>query len=141
MLRLSLVKFFIDQSCQFIFCAQELINLGARTFMVPGNLPLGCNAIYLTLYESKDKKDYDEGGCLKWLNKFAEYYNERLQAELSQLRGLHPNTNIIYADYYNAALPLYHFPTKFGNVNNLSFYHILEDFVRIEFVRVTCQCL
>ncbi|KAF7827510.1 GDSL esterase/lipase [Senna tora] len=92
----------------------ELINLGAETLMVPGNFPLGCNAIYLTMYESQDKEDYDEAGCLKWLNNFAEYYNERLKAELNHLQMLHPNINIIYADYYNAALPLYHSPTKYG---------------------------
>ncbi|XP_054778637.1 GDSL esterase/lipase At1g28580-like [Prosopis cineraria] len=93
---------------------RELIDLGAHTLMVPGNFPIGCTPLYLTMYESKDKNDYDEAGCLKWLNKFTEYYNERLQAELNQIQVLHPQAKIIYADYYNAALPLYHFPTNFG---------------------------
>ncbi|RDX75056.1 GDSL esterase/lipase, partial [Mucuna pruriens] len=92
----------------------ELIGLGASTLMVPGNLPLGCSAIYLTIYETINKNQYDRYGCLKWLNKFSEYYNQELQSELHRLRGLHPHANIIYADYYNAALPLYHDPTKFG---------------------------
>lgn len=83
--------------------------------MVPGNLPLGCSAVYLTMYETIDKNQYDPAGCLKWLNEFAEFYNHNLQLEIHRLRGLHPHANIIYADYYNASLPLYHDPTKFGN--------------------------
>ncbi|XP_028766498.1 GDSL esterase/lipase At1g31550-like [Neltuma alba] len=92
----------------------ELIDIGAQTLMVPGNFPIGCNAFFLTFYQSENEKDYDEAGCLKWLNEFAEYYNEKLQSELNQLRGLHPHANIIFADYYNAALPLYLSPTSFG---------------------------
>ncbi|XP_058771488.1 GDSL esterase/lipase At1g28590-like [Vicia villosa] len=92
----------------------ELIDLGARTLLVPGNLPLGCNALYLTLYETKDGNQYDSFGCLKWLNKLAKYYNQKLQYKIYKLREIHPHANIIYADYYNAALPLYQFPTKFG---------------------------
>jgi phospholipase/lecithinase/hemolysin len=95
--------------------SQELIDLGARTLMVPGNFPLGCNAIYLTKYETTDKNQYDSAGCLKWLNEFAEFYNQELQYELHRLRRIHPHATIIYADYYNALLPLYHNPTKFGN--------------------------
>ncbi|KAK4259674.1 hypothetical protein QN277_005982 [Acacia crassicarpa] len=49
----------------------ELIDLGAQTLMVPGNLPIGCIPLYLTMYESQDKDEYDQAGCLKWLNKFA----------------------------------------------------------------------
>ncbi|KAG2395990.1 GDSL esterase/lipase [Vigna angularis] len=92
----------------------ELIGVGARTLIVPGNLPIGCSVIYLTIYETLDKKQYDQSGCLKWLNEFAEYYNHELQSELERLRTLHPHANIIYGDYYNAALPLYRDPKKFG---------------------------
>jgi len=93
---------------------QELIDLGAVTFMVPGMLPLGCNSAYLTRFETTDKEEYDQVGCLKWLNTFYEYHNELLQIELNQLRGLYPHTNIIYADYFNAALQLYKSPEQFG---------------------------
>ncbi|KAL2341795.1 hypothetical protein Fmac_009735 [Flemingia macrophylla] len=97
----------------------EVIGLGARTLMVPGNIPIGCSAIYLTTFETNDKSQYDQYGCLKWLNQFAEYYNEKLQSELHRLRRLHPHATIIYADYYNAALPLYQDPTKFGFTHGL----------------------
>nr|XP_007148067.1 hypothetical protein PHAVU_006G177800g [Phaseolus vulgaris]ESW20061.1 hypothetical protein PHAVU_006G177800g [Phaseolus vulgaris] len=65
----------------------ELIGLGARTLLVPGNLPIGCSVKYLTLYETKNKNEYDQSGCLKWLNEFAEYYNHELQIELDKLRA------------------------------------------------------
>ncbi|MCI17460.1 GDSL esterase/lipase, partial [Trifolium medium] len=87
---------------------QELVDLGAHTLMVPGIFPMGCSATHLTKHETTDKNQYDSAGCLKWLNEFAEFYNQKLQHELDRLRGFHPHAIIIYADYYNAALPLYH---------------------------------
>jgi phospholipase/lecithinase/hemolysin len=95
---------------------QELIDIGAVTLMVPGNLPIGCSAAYLTYYETADKEEYDsETGCLTWLNKFSEYHNDQLQKELTRIQALHPRTNIIYADYYNIAMRFYRSPTQFGN--------------------------
>ncbi|XP_014519095.1 GDSL esterase/lipase At2g27360-like isoform X1 [Vigna radiata var. radiata] len=98
---------------------RELIDLGAVTFMVPGMLPLGCNSAYLTRFATTDEEEYDQVGCLKWLNTFHEYHNELLQIELNQLRGLYPHTNIIYADYFNAALQLYRSPEQFGFGGNV----------------------
>ncbi|KAA8515153.1 hypothetical protein F0562_018332 [Nyssa sinensis] len=93
----------------------ELIKLGATTLMVPGNLPIGCSAAYLTYFKSSNKEDYDpRSGCLIWLNKFAEYHNDQLQTKLNRIRKLHPRATIIYADYYNAAMRFYHSPRKFG---------------------------
>lgn len=93
---------------------QELIDLGAVTILVPGNLPLGCNPVLLTMYETTDKAEYDEAGCLKWFNKLFEYHNELLQIELNKLQVAYPFTNIIYGDYFNAALQLYKSPQHFG---------------------------
>ncbi|XP_057948709.1 GDSL esterase/lipase At1g28600-like [Malania oleifera] len=93
----------------------EVIKLGAVTVVVPGNLPIGCSAAYLTLFQSSKKEEYDPvTGCLNWLNKFAEYHNEQLLLKLNQIRDLHPHTNIIYADYYNAAMRFYRSPNQFG---------------------------
>lgn len=97
----------------FMF-SQELIDLGAHTLLIPGNFPLGCNAIYLTIYETNDSNQYDSFGCLKWLNEFAKFYNQKLQYAIHKLGEIHPHANIIYGDYYNAALPLYQYPSKFG---------------------------
>ncbi|XP_028774922.1 GDSL esterase/lipase At1g28570-like, partial [Neltuma alba] len=109
--RLAEIKTYVPHVINMISSTvTDLTDVGAQTLIVPGILPLGCGAIYLTRFESNNEKDYDEYGCLIWLNKFIEYFNKRLQAELNQLKELHPHANIIYADYYNAALPLYHSP-------------------------------
>ncbi|KAA8519691.1 hypothetical protein F0562_013863 [Nyssa sinensis] len=92
----------------------ELIELGAMTVMVPGNLPFGCAAAYLTYFESSDKEEYDPIGCLIWLNNIAKHHNALLQKKLSQIRERHPHAAIIYADIFNAAMPYYLSPWKFG---------------------------
>nr|GMD93135.1 GDSL esterase/lipase At1g28580-like [Ipomoea batatas] len=93
----------------------KLIEFGARSIVVPGNLPIGCIPVYLSYYMSSNQSDYDSStGCINWLNEFSMYHNEQLERELSRLRELHPNTTIIYADYYNAAMELYSSPTKYG---------------------------
>ncbi|KAL5731962.1 acetylajmaline esterase [Ranunculus cassubicifolius] len=98
-----------------------LIEQGAKTLMVPGNLPIGCSAAYLTIYQSENKADYDpSNGCLIWLNEFAQYHNQLLQNELDRLRELHPHATIIYVDYYNVAMELYNSPRKLGFKNTVS---------------------
>ncbi|KAH6767566.1 GDSL-like Lipase/Acylhydrolase superfamily protein, partial [Perilla frutescens var. hirtella] len=94
---------------------QELIKLGAVTLMVPGNLPIGCSASYLTTFKSLNEKDYDpQTGCLNWLNRFSQHHNTLLQQELHRIRNQNPKINIIYADYYNSAMNFYRFPQKYG---------------------------
>ncbi|KAL1204589.1 GDSL esterase/lipase [Cardamine amara subsp. amara] len=93
----------------------ELIGMGGRTFLVPGEFSIGCSVVYLTLYQTSNMEEYDSlTGCLKWLNKFGEYHSYQLQEELSRLQKLYPHVNIIYADYYNALLSLFQEPAKFG---------------------------
>ncbi|KAL3812842.1 hypothetical protein ACJIZ3_014110 [Penstemon smallii] len=73
-----------------------------------GNFPVGCSATYLAHFASTNEEDYDSTtGCIKWLNRFAQYHNDLLQTELSRIRELHPETTIIYGDYYNAAMNMY----------------------------------
>lgn len=94
---------------------QEMIKLGAKTLLVPGNLPIGCSTAYLTYFRSSDEKDYDAFGCIKWLNKFSRYHNKMLQNELNRLREIHhPYVNIMYGDYYNAATKIYRSPSNYG---------------------------
>ncbi|KAI7733964.1 hypothetical protein M8C21_031970 [Ambrosia artemisiifolia] len=101
-----------------VLAINELIELGAEMFVVPGNLPIGCSAAYLTIYYGSDKAQYDNTtGCLITLNKFAEYHNELLQTALNQIREAHPSVNIIYADYYNAAMQFFRSPKKYGFTN------------------------
>ncbi|KAG2303822.1 hypothetical protein Bca52824_032473 [Brassica carinata] len=96
---------------------KELIDMGGRTFLVPGEFPMGCSVTYLTLYQTSNKEEYNPSGCLKWLNKFAKYHSDQLQAELNKLRELYPHVSIIYADYYNALLRLFQEPGKFGFID------------------------
>ncbi|KAJ8531541.1 hypothetical protein K7X08_026975 [Anisodus acutangulus] len=98
----------------------ELIELGAQTLIVPGNLPIGCSSSYLTTFKDSNKNDYDDStGCINWLNDFAEYHNQLLQEEIHRLREIHPHANIIYADYYNAAMQIYKSPKKFGFTSSI----------------------
>ncbi|TYH74869.1 hypothetical protein ES332_D05G433300v1 [Gossypium tomentosum] len=93
----------------------ELIELGAVTFLVPGNFPIGCSPDLLTNYQGSNKDKYDPlTGCLTWLNQFSQHHNELLRTELEKLRNRHPDINIVYADYYNIAMRFYHSPKQFG---------------------------
>ncbi|XP_062182898.1 GDSL esterase/lipase At2g27360-like [Phragmites australis] len=93
----------------------ELIGLGAKTLVVPGNLPIGCVPKYLTRFQSDKEEDYEpETGCLRWMNEFSQYHNKLLMEELEKLRMLHPDVMIIYADYYGAAMEIFLFPEQFG---------------------------
>ncbi|CAI9260307.1 unnamed protein product [Lactuca saligna] len=113
------VKTYVPFVVEAIISAiNELVELGAKTILVPGNLPIGCSATYLTLYNSFDSIEYDNlTGCLIKFNKFAEYHNKHLLTKLKQLRELHPYPNIIYADYYNAAMQFFCSPEKYGFKN------------------------
>lgn len=87
--------------------------------MVPGNLPVGCSAVYLTLFRSENKEDYEKNGCLKSYNAFAHYHNQHLNLALETLRQKNPHVRIIYADYYAAAKRFFHAPRHYGNINIL----------------------
>ncbi|XBI64806.1 hypothetical protein VPH35_044834 [Triticum aestivum] len=93
----------------------ELIGLGAKTLVVPGNLPIGCVPNYLMIFKSDKKEDYEpETGCLRWMNEFSKYHNRLLIDELEKLRKFHRGVSIIYADYYGAAMEIYRSPEQFG---------------------------
>ncbi|KAJ6828492.1 GDSL esterase/lipase-like [Iris pallida] len=93
----------------------ELIGMGAKTLVVPGNFPIGCISGLLATFRNSPGSDYDNStGCIKWLNEFAEYQNVKLQEELGSLRQQHPSATIIYADYYNATMNIFRSPSSFG---------------------------
>ncbi|MFQ6641865.1 hypothetical protein Gotur_015346 [Gossypium turneri] len=94
---------------------KELIELGAVTFLVPGNFPIGCSPSLLTNFHGSEKDQYDPlTGCLTWLNQFSQHHNELLRKELENIRNLHPQINIIYVDYYKASTPFYQSPKNYG---------------------------
>ncbi|KAK8490629.1 hypothetical protein V6N11_035028 [Hibiscus sabdariffa] len=93
----------------------ELVELGAVTFLVPGGFPIGCSPDLLTKFQGSNKDKYDPlTGCLTWLNQFSEHHNELLRKELENLRNHHPDITIVYADYYNTTMRFYHSPKQFG---------------------------
>ncbi|XP_059664016.1 GDSL esterase/lipase At5g45910-like [Cornus florida] len=96
-----------------------LIEEGAVDLVVPGNFPIGCSPVYLTLFHSVNKGDYDKNGCLKAYNAFSKYHNAQLKLALEKLRQKFPHTRIIYADYYGAAKPLVHTPHHHGFYNGV----------------------
>ncbi|XAR66554.1 Sinapine esterase [Bertholletia excelsa] len=94
-----------------------LIEEGAVELVVPGNLPIGCSTIYLNFFLSTRKADYDKHGCLKAYNAFSKYHNNQLELALDGLRHKYPHARIIYADYYGAAMKLFHSPLHYGFSN------------------------
>lgn len=85
--------------------------------MVPGNFPIGCSVAYLSQFKTSNVNDYDANtGCIIWLNNFARYHNFLLRSELDRIQRENPHTNIIYADYYNAAMPFYTSPSEYGEL-------------------------
>lgn len=93
-----------------------LIEEGAMDLVVPGNLPIGCSAVYLTIFgQNASKSDYDpRTGCLKAYNAFARFHNEQLKQSLEMLRQRYPHVRITYADYYGAANRFFHSPKHYG---------------------------
>ncbi|GAV57343.1 LOW QUALITY PROTEIN: Lipase_GDSL domain-containing protein, partial [Cephalotus follicularis] len=93
----------------------SLIEEGAVELLVPGNLPIGCLCVYLTLFKSPNKSDYDQrNGCLKAHNGFSKYLDNQLKKGLETLRQKYPRANIIYADYCHADMPFFHSPKRYG---------------------------
>ncbi|KAH6773630.1 GDSL-like Lipase/Acylhydrolase superfamily protein [Perilla frutescens var. frutescens] len=92
----------------------NLIEEGAVEVIVPGNLPIGCNSVYLTLFKTTDEAAYDQNGCLKQYNAFSKYHNSQLKIALENLRHKYPHAKISYADYYGAAKRFFHAPKHYG---------------------------
>ncbi|XP_030461837.1 acetylajmalan esterase-like [Syzygium oleosum] len=80
---------------------RELIKLGASKVVVFGDFAIGCAPIYLTNFKSYDSNAYDDKGCLKAYNAFAQFRNTYVQVALAKLRQEFPRATILYGDYYN----------------------------------------
>ncbi|CAN6324065.1 unnamed protein product [Urochloa humidicola] len=95
-----------------------VIAAGARTVVVPGMIPLGCEPQLLAQYKGiAGAGDYDpNSGCLTRLNGLAELHNRELRRMVTGLRrAAHPGgTSIIYADLYRAVTDLVVSPAKYG---------------------------
>ena len=85
-----------------LYWFQRVVGYGATQVVVPGNFPIGCFPIYLTLFQINNPAAYDEFHCLKGLNNFSTYHNDQLKIALEDLRKENPNIVRVYGDYYNA---------------------------------------
>nr|CAB3477200.1 unnamed protein product [Digitaria exilis] len=93
---------------------QEVINLGAKAVLVPGNFPIGCVPQYLGMFQSNNPSDYDEHGCLVWFNEFSQKHNQLLRQEVARLRSQNPGAKVIFADYFGAAMEFVTNPSRYG---------------------------
>ncbi|KAL6850135.1 hypothetical protein ACP4OV_020762 [Aristida adscensionis] len=93
---------------------ERLVQNGARRVVVPGNVPMGCLPIILTLYASPRASDYDEHGCLREINALALDHNALLRSQVQALRARHPLATIAFADYYGPVLAFLQEPAYFG---------------------------
>ncbi|TVU12495.1 hypothetical protein EJB05_46146, partial [Eragrostis curvula] len=94
---------------------EQLIELGAVDIVVPGPLPVGCFAVYLTMIPSTNPADYDEYGCLKPLNSLSLYQNSLLRSRLAGLQARYgASAKIMYADYYTHVDQMVRNPARFG---------------------------
>ncbi|KAI3443696.1 hypothetical protein Pfo_000361 [Paulownia fortunei] len=99
---------------------RDVIRAGASQIVVPGNFPLGCFPIALSVSRSNDPTAYDDIGCLKSLNNLTTFQNNYLQGALGSLRKEFPNVIILYADYYNTFQSLLRNASTLGfNTTNL----------------------
>ncbi|XP_072999130.1 GDSL esterase/lipase At5g45910-like [Typha latifolia] len=97
---------------------ERLISHGAKDLVVPGVLPIGCFPLYLTLYGTKNRADYNpRTGCLRRFNALAFRHNMLLRQELEKLQRRHPGTRIMYGDYYTPTMRFVLSPTRFGFSN------------------------
>ena len=81
---------------------QQIIQLGAKRIVVPGNFPLGCIPVALNFVSNASSLEFDEFGCSRSFNDLARYQNSYLQTALNSLRKEFPDAVIVYADFYGS---------------------------------------
>ncbi|KAK4798046.1 hypothetical protein SAY86_030372 [Trapa natans] len=95
--------------------AEILIEEGAVNLLVPGAIPFGCSAAYLSMFPSRNPSDYDpETGCLKSYNAFTDYHDQQLRQSLQALRLRYPHARIMFGDYGGASMRFYRAPALYG---------------------------
>ncbi|KAL8135823.1 acetylajmalan esterase-like [Apium graveolens] len=94
-------NFLVPEIVQTIMNAtREIIKLGARKIVIPGNIPLGCLPAYLTDFPANSS--FDQNHCLKEYNEFSVYYNLQLRIGIVKLQLENPSVTIVYGNLYLA---------------------------------------
>ncbi|KAJ3701430.1 hypothetical protein LUZ61_005135 [Rhynchospora tenuis] len=97
---------------------KELLDQGARTVVIPGNIPMGCLPVILTIYKSDDNSSYDHTtGCIERFNILSRYHNSLLLKAVKELRVKYPHANIVYADIYRPVLNFVRSPQLYGFIS------------------------
>ncbi|EOY13345.1 SGNH hydrolase-type esterase superfamily protein, putative [Theobroma cacao] len=81
---------------------RRAIDYGAVQLIVPGNLPISCLPIFLTIFQTNDTTAYDKFHSLKDLNSLSMYHNHHVQQAIEELQKENPNVIIVYGNYYQA---------------------------------------
>ncbi|GFQ08480.1 acetylajmalan esterase, partial [Phtheirospermum japonicum] len=79
-----------------ISATREVIKMGAKQIIIPGNAPIGCFPYILTALRSNDPAAYDDLGCLKSVNDLITFKNDNLQQAINNLRKEFPDVRIMY---------------------------------------------
>ncbi|CAN6283106.1 unnamed protein product [Urochloa humidicola] len=91
-----------------------MIAVGARTVVVTGMLPIGCEPQQLALFPG-GPGDYDPAtGCIKRFNEIAELHNLALNAMLGELRLANPGRSLLYANIYGPVVSAVASPAAYG---------------------------
>ncbi|XP_024989776.1 GDSL esterase/lipase At3g48460-like [Cynara cardunculus var. scolymus] len=89
---------------------RTLIRAGAKNIVVQGLPPVGCLPIDASICPLRQ---LDKIGCSTIINGGIIIHNDILKHKLNLYRKLFPDTNIIYADYWNAYYAIVDNPQKY----------------------------
>ncbi|VAI92265.1 unnamed protein product [Triticum turgidum subsp. durum] len=94
----------------------EVIDAGAKTVVVRGMIPLGCQPLLLALIEGTGADYSRPTGCLTRLNDLTRMHNHALMRMVLDLRRAYRGTGtaILYADQFDPVTALVSTPGKYG---------------------------
>ncbi|KAH9305815.1 hypothetical protein KI387_010219, partial [Taxus chinensis] len=88
---------------------QNLYETGARNFLVMGVPPQGCTPFYLTMLNGSR----DEFNCHLQVNEIYRLHDSNLKIAIKGLRQKLQDTNLMFADYYEAFMSVMRHPLKY----------------------------
>ena len=86
---------------------------GARNFLVVGIAADGCISRLLTLLPHQPE-DLDSLGCVKAVNNYVQYHNEKLLEAVIELRSKLEDAHIAFGDYFGINVDILLNATAYG---------------------------